>query len=310
MPRLSSTLDILMLLGLRSLGMLFLTPHLLGLAALLAALWIAKARRASPFWDPAQLMLFIAFLAIFLHLQFASVGWFFRYEAYLVALGALALACNRFDAALRKVFAHATWQRAPVIAAALAALFLALQPMAVRGFQAVTGFQAAAYGVFEQQYQMATFLNRYYNGASIAANDVGAINYVNDLHCLDLAGLCNRDVFRLKRRRAYDTQAIESLAAAARVRTALVYTTWFDGKTGPRIPAGWTLVGKWHVPERGFLGGDTVAFYAVAPQEAEYLAQSLRQFSSRLPATVTETIVPRAPADAGFALARALPETR
>lgn len=288
MPQISSALGILMFLGLRSLRMLFFTPHLLGLTGLLATMWIVKARRGAAFWEPAQLMLFIAVLAIVLHLQFASVGWFFRYEAYLVALGVLALACNRFDVALREALAPVVWRRKPVMAAAsVLALFLAIQPIAVRGVRAMAGFPVAAYNVFEQQYQMAEFLNQYYNGASIAANDVGTINYINDLHCLDLVGLGNRDVFRMKRHRAYDTQAMQALAVAAHVRIALVYKTWFDGKAGPSIPVTWTLVGAWHVTDNGFLGGDTVDFYAVQQQETEYLARSLQQFSSRLPATVT-----------------------
>jgi hypothetical protein len=292
MPQLSSAQGILMFLGLRSLGMLFLTPHLLGLTGLLAAAWwIGKARHGVAFWAPTQLMLFMAVAALMLHLQFASVGWFFRYEAYLVALGVMALACNRFDRTLREIFSPAAWRRMPLVSpVAVLALLLAILAMAGRAGAAVAGFQIAAYNVFEQQYQMAGFLNRYYNGASIAANDVGAINYVNDLHCLDLVGLCNRNVFGLKRRRAFDTQAMDALTAAAHVRVALVYPTWFDGKAGPAIPANWTPVGEWHVTDNGFLGGDTVTFYAVQPAETEYLAWSLRDFSSRLPAGVIQTI--------------------
>jgi hypothetical protein len=300
MPQLSSARGILMFLGLRSLRMLFLTPHLLGLTGLLAAAWwIGKARHGVSFWAPPQLMLFMAVAALVLHLQFASVGWFFRYEAYLVALGVMALACNRFDATLREIFSPAAWRCMPLVSSvAVLALLLAILPMAGRAGEAVAGFQIAAYNVFEQQYQMAGFLNRYYNGASIAANDVGAINYVNDLHCLDLVGLCNRNIFGLKRRRAYDTQAMDALTAAAHVRVALVYKTWFDGKAGPPIPANWTPVGEWHVTDNGFLGGDTVTFYAVQPEETEYLAWSLHNFSSRLPASVIQTISPPRPTTA------------
>ena len=294
MPQLSSAQGILMFLGLRSLKMLFFTPHLLGLTGLLAATWwIGKARHGVAFWAPTQLMSFMAVAALMLHLQFASVGWFYRYEAYLVALGVMALACNRFDRTLREIFSPAAWRGRPLVSTvAVLALLLAILPMASRAGEAVAGFRIAAYNVFEQQYQMAGFLKRYYNGASIAANDVGAINYVNDIHCLDLVGLCNRNVFGLKRRREFNTQAMDMLATAAHVRVALVYRTWFDGKAGPAIPANWTRVGEWHIADNAFLGGDTVTFYAVQPAETEYLGWSLRDFSSRLPAGVIQTIPP------------------
>ena len=294
MPQLSSAQGILMFLGLRSLKMLFFTPHLLGLTGLLAsAWWMGQARHGVAFWAPTQLMPFTAVAALMLHLQFASVGWFYRYEAYLVALGVMALACNRFDRTLREIFSPAAWRGRPLVSTvAVLALLLAVLPMASRASEAVAGFRISAYNVFEQQYQMAGFLKRYYNGASIAANDVGAINYVNDIHCLDLAGLCNRDVFGLKRRRKFNTQAMDMLATAAHVRVALVYRTWFDGKAGPAIPANWTRVGEWHIADNAFLGGDTVTFYAVQPAETEYLGWSLRDFSSRLPAGVIQTIPP------------------
>jgi hypothetical protein len=294
MPQLSSLHGIAMFLGLRSFWMLLFTPHLLGLTGLLAAVWIAKTRRGASFWESLQLMLFLTMAATVIHLQFASVGWFFRYEAYLVALGITALACNRVDLAIREILSPAVWRlKPPVAAVAAAGLLLALQPAVARALKAVTGFEVAAYNVFEQQYQMAGFLNRYYNGASIAANDVGAMNYLNDIRCLDLVGLCNRDVFRLKRRRAYDSAAVEALATGAKVRVAMVYRTWFDGKAGPRIPANWTPVGEWQIMDNRFLGGDTVTFYAVQPQETEYLAWSLREFAPELPPTVVQLGAPR-----------------
>jgi hypothetical protein len=69
-------------------------------------------------------------------------------------------------------------------------------------------------------------------------------------------------------------------------------SSWFFGEhhPGPAIPGNWTPVGKWHVTDNGFPGGDTVTFYAVQPEETEYLAWSLHDFSSRLPIGVTQTI--------------------
>ena len=285
MPQLSSFFGILMFLGVRSLWLLVLSPHLLGLDVLLAGLWIYRGRRGAGFWDPARLMLFFTVAAIFLHLQFASVALFFRYEAYLVALGILALAANGPEQVLREIL-QIGWSAPLRTGAKTILLVLVMLPMVARGTFAVMQFPIAAYNVYEQQYQMAAFLNRYYPGASVAANDVGAINYFNDLHCLDLAGLCNRDVYALKRRRAYDSQSMASLAAASGVRIAMLYPTWFDGKAGPAVPAQWKPVGEWRVTDNNNLGGDTVTFFAVDPREAAYLDRSLKEFAPKLPASV------------------------
>ncbi len=47
---------------------------------------------------------------------------------------------------------------------------------------------------------MGLFLNEYYNEDCIAANDIGAINYLADVKCIDLKGLGSKDIapFKLK----------------------------------------------------------------------------------------------------------------
>jgi hypothetical protein len=287
MPDLSSFQGVLNVVGGRSIGLLFAAPHLAALVAALLAAYIWRAGRGHGFWTSGQLIILFALAGTFLHLQFASVGWFFRYEAYLVALGVTAVFVSHADIPVRAAVKAAFRARpSPRLAAGGFALLLGLAPLAARALEAFEGLPAASHNVFEQQYQMALFLRTYYPGASIAANDVGAINYFADFHCLDLAGLCSREIGRLKRRRDYDTQAVATLAAAAGVRIAAVYDTWFNGIAGPRIPSGWIRVGSWHVSDNQFLGGDTVSFYAVQPEESEFLERCLREFSWRLPSEV------------------------
>ena len=115
---------------------------------------------------------------------------------------------------------------------------------------------------------------------------MGSVNYFADIRCLDLFGLCDREIAGLKRQRAYDTAALERRAAAARVQVAAVYDSRFGGDYGPPLPAGWARVGVWRISDNSFLGGDTVSFYAVEPREAARLARCLREFSSHLPAEV------------------------
>jgi hypothetical protein len=85
---------------------------------------------------------------------------------------------------------------------------------------------------------------------------------------------------------------MESLASSSGVRIAMLYRTWFDGKAGPAVPAQWKPVGEWRVTDNSNLGGDTVTFFAVEPQESAYLERSLKEFGDTLPATVIRRVDP------------------
>lgn len=289
LPSVSSLSGILHLLGMTSLSVLFNTPHLVALVAALLTVSIWRAARGDGFWSPGQLMIFFAIAGTFLHLQFAGVGWFYRYEAYLVALGIVALFVNRFDELLRESFFVRHRPPVQVAAAGLATLLVAA-PIIGRGAEAIGAVPIASHNIFEQQYQMALFLNTYYPGASVAANDVGAINFLADIRCLDLVGLCDRQVLALKRRRAYNTQAMQARANAEGVQVAIVYDAWFPGAGGPRIPSTWTRVGTWHISDNAFAAQDTVSFYAVRPEETSRLTHCLREFSGKLPPEVSQKL--------------------
>ncbi len=264
----------------RVIQLLWMGPHLAALLLLLIVGHVLRLRAGDSFWTARRLWIFFAAGAILLQLQFASIGWFFRYEAWVMALGLIAVFVNGFDLLI--------WQAGPSTRAF--ALWIVLLPMALRGADALFAFPRAGYNIFQQQYQMALFLKTYYAGASIAANDIGAINFLSDLRCLDLAGLCDRDILRLKRRHAWDTATMDARAASDRVRIAIVYDSWFDGVAGPRLPVGWRRVAKWRASDPRFLGAGTVSFYAVHPGETAYLARSLREFNGRLPVTVRTTL--------------------
>ena len=179
--------------------------------------------------------------------------------------------------------------RRPVLAALMIAAALGLT---VRSVWAMGSLPVWSASIYSQQYQMARFLSEYYQGASVAANDIGAINYFADLRCLDLVGLANIDVMRAKRRGTYSTDFIAYEAAKQRTEIALVYDSWFAPKPksefgGPPLPANWVRVARWSVPDFGILGSDTVSFYAVRPDARDKLRQNLQAFAPKLPRLVT-----------------------
>jgi len=159
-------------------------------------------------------------------------------------------------------------------------------PLMVRGYKALINIPAASRNIYEQQIQIASFLRTYYQGQSVAANDIGAINYFADIRCMDLWGLGSREVTRLKRSGRYTPGTIEGLCREAEVRIAVVYESWFRGFGG--LPPEWEKIGTWTISDNVICGSDTVSFYAVAPEERDLLQARLHLFANRLPQSVRQ----------------------
>jgi len=133
---------------------------------------------------------------------------------------------------------------------------------------------------------MGIFLREYYQGESIAVNDIGAVNYLADIRCLDLVGLGSLEVARAKMESNYNSQEIYELAESEQVRIAILYDHWFEGEKIGGIPAEWIKVGSWKILNNVVCAGAVVSFYAVDLAKKDGLATGLQQFSEHLPKNV------------------------
>lgn len=215
-----------------------------------------------------------------LHLQLASLGWFFRYEMYLVALGVIVVAAQYRD--LPRLV------RRDAVAAGLFAL--AAAALLTRAGIAHARAPRATREIAMQQVQMARFLERYYDGRMVAVNDIGAVAWYSQAQILDLWGLANLETARLLMRDALDGPAIARLASERSVRVALVYDEVLGrpdahGKVTP--PPGWTRVGAWKLERNVVAANWQVSIYDVAPEEEAALREHLREFAPSLPSEVT-----------------------
>jgi len=254
-------------------GELVRTPHVLALFVLAGVTLLARWR--SPSSREGTLLILFLGTAI-LHLQYARTGWFYRYEAYLVAFGIVAGAV-----ALDGLGDRVRPRWLPAALASAAALVCA-----VRGVRAYVETPGAVGNIYEQQIQMGRFLARYYPGETVAANDIGAIDWLADLRVMDLWGLASREVAEAKLTGRYTTSGIAELARARGVRVAVIYERWLDAAGG--VPAEWVRAGRWRVASNVVLGDRTVAFYAVDPAEAAPLGDHLRAFAPELPPAVAQ----------------------
>jgi len=233
-------------------------------------------------------MMVIFITGALLHMQFAKTGWYNRYEAYLVALGLFVMVIGMGDLLSRKLsFAVRRSLMLKYIAEALIILII-LVSFDSRAIKSLKSTPQATTNIYEQQYQMGLFLKEFYQGKSVAANDIGAINYLADFECLDLWGLGNYEITELLRKGRYDRLQISNLARQKNVRIAIIYESWFKGCGG--IPSQWNKVGAWKIYNNLVCGDNTVSFYAVDPSEEYSLNKNLRAFSSRLPKNVEQVV--------------------
>jgi hypothetical protein len=288
MPDLSSLSGLFLSLAINAFVNLRLGLHVFVLLIAVLLFYVLACGKGRGVFDSRQVMGAILVLTALPHVEFVQVSPLFRYDAYLLALGTLFLA-SQLPIIMPDLTARTSFRPGLVheyLAAGALALLLFF-PLAVKGTRLLWFLPQCTNNIFEQQYQMGSFVRQYYQGSTVALNDVGAVNFLADIHCLDLWGLANRDVTRLKREHNYHTRDIAGLSREAGARIAIVYDYWYGGAVGG-LPPEWVRVGQWTIRNNVILGGDTVSFYALDPSEVSHLTQCLREFAVRLPRDVIQ----------------------
>jgi hypothetical protein len=244
------------------------------LLATLAGLALAPERPRVAWTRPFAEMYVITLL---LHSALVKLEFFYRYEAYLVAFGGVAIALVAAEVARR--------ERRPVLFALPSAAIVAVLaiPLAIRAISAATETPLAMRNVFEQQYQMGLLFRDKYAGVPIAINDIGAVGWMSSSPILDVYGLASQQVADLKRHKAWTSAALERLAFDRGVRAAGIY----ERALAPLIPTTWILVGEWRIRDNVAVSEDTVGFYAPTPADVPRLRNALDDFAPRLPSAVT-----------------------
>lgn len=257
-------------------------PHLLMLV------FIASGLLFLPNIQRPLLIVFI--LTTLLHVRFAGAGTHYRYEAYLVALGITVLSAEYrvLNTELKRAFSITSCSALSVSRwfklLSFAALSLyAVLPLFRRALVTLQEVVPATQNIYQQQYQMAMFLREYYPNSTVVLNDIGTVSYYADIHLIDVIGLANIDVARARQTVTYTPERVAQITADADI--AVVYDSWLRHNT----PLTWQPVGSWQLVMNNIvLGGTTVTFYAADPAARDSLTANLLQYSSRLPANVTQ----------------------
>ncbi|MHA2379317.1 MAG: hypothetical protein ACXADO_05245 [Candidatus Thorarchaeota archaeon] len=267
----------------RGIGSLAVSPHLLVL--LFASVKLPRFQDQG-FWHIDNVMRLIFISSCLMHLQLGRVGWFFRYEAYLVALGVFTVSIqgrqffSELDlTSLRIPAIDTSLNKNRLYGLGLIGLFIA--PLAGRGALWIYWTPIASNNIYDQHYQMALFLDKFYTGEAVLMNDIGFANYLSDIVCIDKWGIGTLDVGQSLLNGSMSVDTLRIIAAEHGVKVAILHP---DGL----VPEEWEVVGYWTIRDNVVAYNSTVAFLVVMPSERERLIDSLVQFSSGLSEDVIE----------------------
>jgi hypothetical protein len=245
-------------------GRLTNDPMLAALVALAVVYLLLRGRR-SPGLVPAVTLV----VATGLHAVLADMGWYARYQAYLITVGAylvLGILAEVPDAMRRRA----------VAAVGVVGLLLGVTKLGM-----VVRAPLAADDMYRQQYQAGLFLDRYYDGEPVATDQLGYISYFHHGPLTDLAGLGDYDVLQARRGGEPRRELWDRLADERGFRVVVLY----DFSALFKVPSTWILAGQWEIPGEPLSGvSDTLQFYATDPEEVAPLQDHLRDFEDDLPA--------------------------
>lgn len=266
--------------------------QLLGIALLACTVWLGILRQQRSYSFYALLTCsWMLLLQVFT----AKIGWFFRYEAYLIVTGVVALSI-----ALSEMYSQTSLPRLTLLhyaALSVVVLFCSL-PFLHRISKAHRRTPLAVTNIYEQQYQMGRFLQQHYNNASVVLTDIGAPNFLSSIHCTDMLGLGDITVARTRRANAFTQDFAQRYARQRGARIAITFRSWWEGRSDDvvvspgesnGIPSSWKECGTWRIRNNVICGDDNVQFFALDSTEAQPLQEALKAFAGELPPSVQQS---------------------
>jgi hypothetical protein len=206
-----------------------------------------------------------------------------------VALGCLAV-IMMFTGIRNRWLQGYKFSRWDTAAAAVLTFFLVV-PFVYRSIQLNHEYGLkASVNIYQQQYQMGRFLKRYYDGEKVVVNDIGAVCYLSDIRCLDVWGLGDNDLAKLKMRVPNSIDDIVSYLQKQNARIAVVYDRFLDWYAGvPVLPESWKKVGQWMIGDNVTCASSVVSFYSLNRREDDQLVRNLLDFVRSMPGALRES---------------------
>jgi hypothetical protein len=233
---------------------------LLGMAILIGC----RAVQNKQIWDFPALFTLCALSATFGHFAFASVGWLYRYETWLIILDITAIC----------LLAECLFGQKSLIALAVLIVIVFFPRTMIATEQTIQAIDDRRL----EHLAPARFVDLNYSGQIVMVNDLGAVSwFAPKTHVVDIFGLGSNEPVRLRLTPdGYNSAALAHWAVQSKVRIAILQVCWDEVQS--RLPAGWTLVATWRFPRNVVFKDHVVGFFAIAPGEEEELRRQLKEF--------------------------------
>jgi hypothetical protein len=243
---------------------------MLGWALLLGAGLRARAGLASR----ERTLCAAVLAALALHLTAGRLGWFSRYEVYVIAASGCAV-----------LLAFGS-RAGPWLARHRAAAFPALLLLALLSYPYVGATLLTPFGsnnIFEQQYQMRRFAREVLPDARVAVRDIGWVAFRSPTYTLDLDGLASLAVLRVLQSQPRPPDFVDALLRQHDIALVVVPEGYGARHARPR----WDLLGTLRLSRpRLTPATPAVSFYALDPETAARARARLASFTAGLPARV------------------------
>lgn len=250
------------------------------MSAMLMALAILQFR-----WRPQRHLRAEAVMVfLVVHLQLMIVGDLAaRYSGYLYGLITVAYISTVWDVTRGRT--RWPWTLRDAMYAVVLGLPLAgfLSSFAATRAQFLD-VPVAMRNIEDQQRQMARFLREFLTlPGPVVINDLGLVALEGGRPVVDLIGIGDTDVARLKVSGDLSAAALGQIADRRGAPVAMVFDTWLEFPTGPKgPPASWVPVGKWTIADNRICGDETVTLYATDPRFVETVRRDFVTFSRTL----------------------------
>ena len=224
---------------------------------------------------PLHLCWLILGLTVISHVMLANLGWMFRYESYLIAL-------TFFTASLSlPLFLHHMKQYSVWWKGILAFLSIFLCFSIVSRFSIIGFTNRAIKNIHDQQWQMGSFVAKYFPGKTLAIGDIGAVSFLNpQSRIMDLEGLASNEI--LLKKNSIDSNFLKSYATKNSASIGLFYTHLYKGK----IPNSWELLGTWNLTDNFVGAGAEVGIFALDNNARDTILMALKSYQPSLPVSV------------------------
>jgi hypothetical protein len=223
-------------------------------------------------------LIYIVLIISVLHFLLARYNHVYRYEAYLMGLSWIV--CWKQLASLTETATASALFRffSKKSALALLILILLFAPF-YRSFDSYATGTRAMCNIFDQQVQMARFIQSFYPTETVGVLDIGALAYYSDCKVLDFWGLASMDFATLKLNGMYTPVEIDRVCKEQKAWLAVIY--------GNKVRhPDWKIARSWALYQNVVCASDTISFVCLNPQKKARLIQNLHDFEKTMPASV------------------------